>query len=399
MSRFTRRLVAGAAMTVALATGALAQDAYEWPQYFNVVTPIVGTANHSLAVAWTSEFAAQTGSRARVLPAPNGYARAEWLTIGEGRIALMQASDYFEQMDAKAGYATPQAGPADTRLAMMNMITPWGYMVRGDSAIDNFDDIGPGTRIAFSPSSAFLVAGVEALLAYRGLSREDVQLVEVGNYGANTRIVVEGRADVAFTSPLSGTSYEAEANPNGIRWLEQPLASADPEAFARYRAIQSGYVPSETVSGVKSALGLNMDHAYQANHVRADEDPEFVYQLVKWLDEHYEDFKDDFTHAKMMSVDSLVSFLNAGALQPLHDGAIRYLTEQGLWNDSYQARQDALVSLSEARVALWQETLDEAQAQKVTVSPDSTGFADLWTTTRQAAGDSQSYGEMVLALD
>jgi hypothetical protein len=395
-------MLAGAVLAAGLAIAGVdrtaAQDSYKWPDYFNVVTPIVGTANHSLAVAWTSEFSAQTGSRARVLPAPNGYARAQWLENGEGRISMLQASDYFDQMDAVEGFSTPDGGPFDTRVAVMNMVTPWGYMVRGDSDIKSFDDIKPGTRIAFSPSSTFLTSGVDALLAYRGLSRDDVELVEVGNYGANTRIVVEGRADVAFTSPISGTSFEADAGPNGIRWLPLPAREDDPEAFQRYRDLQPGYVPAKTVSGVKSAIGINMDHAYQANHVRADEDPEFVYNLAKWLNEHYDDFKDDYTYAPMMSVDSLKSFLDAGALQPLHEGTIRYLTELGIWNDTYQKRQDELVEMAEARVALFDKAVADAQAKGITVAPDSEEWAEFWKKTLADNGVTQPYGEAVLNL-
>ncbi len=399
MLKRATRLMAGAAVALGLTAAAATAQDYEWPDYFSVVTPIVGTANHSLAVAWTSEFSAQTASRARVLPAPNGYARAEWLNTGEGLVAMLQSSDYFDLMDATEGYATPQSGPFDSRVAVMNMITPWGYMVRGDSEIESFEDVGPGTRIAFSPSSSFLVAGVDALLAYRGLSRDDVELVEVGNYGANTRITVEGRADITFTSPLSGTSYEAEANPQGIRWLPLPRPEEDPEAFARYRAIHPGYVPSEVSAGVPSSQGLFMDHAYQANHVLADEQEDFVYNLAKWLDEHHADFEDDFTHARMMSMDSLESFLAVGALQPLHDGAIRYLTEKGVWTEAHQARQDKLVDLAEARVALWQETLAEAEKEGIEVSPDSEDFAALWKAKRAQAGHDKPYGEMVLAIE
>ena len=42
---------------------ALAQAAFAWPRNFSVITPVVGTANHSLAVAWTSKFQAATGVR------------------------------------------------------------------------------------------------------------------------------------------------------------------------------------------------------------------------------------------------------------------------------------------------------------------------------------------------
>ncbi len=406
MPRLRTSMLAGAAaLVVALGAAsvgtrdAAAQSTFEWPQYFNVITPIVGTANHSLAVAWTGEFTAQTGVRARVLPAPNGFTRAAWLNQDEGRIVLVQASDYFDQMDANQGYATRDAGPTDTRLINMNQVTGWGYMVRGDSAIQSFADIGPGTRVSFSPSSSFLVAGVDALLAYRDLSRSDVSIIEVGNYGANTAVIPEGRADVTFTSPTSGPSYEAEAGPNSIRWLPLPREEDDPEAYKRYRAMHPGYVPQEVTSGVTTAKGIYMDHAFQANHVRADEDPEFVYQLLKWMHEQHDSYKDDFTHAHMMSIDNLVAFLETGALQPLHEGAIRYLQDLGLWKDAYQVRQDKLVEMAKAQEAGYRAAIDAAEAKGISVEAGNQAWMDFWRDYRRENGLPVNFGQAVLALN
>ncbi|NMG39658.1 ABC transporter substrate-binding protein [Chelativorans sp. ZYF759] len=406
MSRYRTSILAGlagVALTIGLMAGtannAAAEDNYEWPQFFNVITPIVGTANHSLAVAWTGEFTAQTGSRARVLPAPNGFSRAAWLNQDEGRIVLVQASDYFDQMDAADGYATRDAGPTDTRMINMNQVTGWGYMVRGDSAIESFNDIGPGTRVSYSPSSSFLISGVQALLAYRDLTPEDVTLVEVGNYGANTAVIPEGRADVTFTSPTSGPSYEAEAGPNSIRWLPLPREEEDPEAFARYRAQHPGYVAMEVESGVTTSHGLYMDHAFQANHVRADEDPEFVYQLLKWMDEQHDSFKEDFTHAHMMSIDNLVAFLDNGALQPLHEGAIRYLEEIGRWTEAHQTRQDQLVEMAQAQEAGYRAAIEAAEAEGIAIEPDNQAWIDFWRTYRAENGLPENFGQAVLALN
>lgn len=401
MQKFTRRFVTKSAVMLGLSTTTLGRalaDDYKWPAYFKVITPIVGSANHSLAVAWTSEFTAQTGVRVAITPAPNGYARAEWLDTGEGEVALLQANEYFDQMEASEGYMTPQGGPTDTRVSMMNLITPWGYMVAANSGIKSFMDIKKGTRIALTKSSSFLTGGIEALLAYRDLTLEDMDVVEVGNYGANTKIVTEGRADVCFTSPLSGTSYEAEASPNGIAWLPLPKESDDPAAYARYRAKAVGYVPTVAESGAKSAIGVYMDHAFQTNHARADEDPDFIYNLAKWLDEHYNDFKDDFQHAHMMSIKSLQMFLDAGALQPLHDGTIHYLTEKGIWTDKYQARQDALSKMAIDRVALWQEAMKEGEAKGMKIAPDNADFRALWEQKKKDAGLTQTFGQMVMAL-
>jgi len=406
MSRYRTSILtglAGAALAIGIIAGtahnSVAQDGYEWPQFFNVITPIVGTANHSLAVAWTGEFTAQTGSRARVLPAPNGFSRAAWLNQDEGRIVLVQASDYFDQMDAADGYATRDAGPTDTRMINMNQVTGWGYMVRGDSALESFNDIGPDTRVSYSPSSSFLISGVEALLAYRNLTPEQVNLIEVGNYGANTAVIPEGRADVTFTSPTSGPSYEAEAGPNSIRWLPLPLEEEDPEAFARYRAEHPGYVAMEVESGVTTAHGLYMDHAFQANHVRADEDPEFVYQLLKWMDEEHDSYKDDFTHAHMMSIENLVAFLDNGALQPLHEGAIRYLEELGVWTEEHQVRQDRLVEMAQAQEAGYRAAIEAAEAEGIAIEPDNQAWIDFWRDYRAENGLPENFGQTVLALN
>lgn len=389
---------AGAAPLLGAAGPALAQGAYKWPRNFSVVTPVVGTANHSLAVAWTSKFQAATGTRVAVLPAPNGFARANWLNTGEGRIAMMQASDYFDQMDAVQGYASKAGGPMDTRVSNMNMVTPWGFVVQGGSKIKSFADVGPGTRIALAKSSSFLVAAVQALLAYRNLKPADVELVEVGSYGANTAVLVEGRVDVSFTSPISGPSYQAEASPGGLRWLPLPETSADPAAMQRYRKIMSGYIPQVTASGVKSSIGVPMDHAFQANHVRGDEDPEFVYQLIKWLDQNHDSYKKDFTHAHLMTVANLVVFLDSGALQPLHEGTIRYLQEKSLWKPAHQARQDQLVALAQRRVKAFQGAMAAAAKADVKVDPGNEAWVAFWTDYRAKNGEATGFGEAVLAL-
>jgi TRAP transporter TAXI family solute receptor len=397
-------LVAGAALLAGIGFGvsthhSVAQTKpYGWPKFFNVITPAVGTANHSLAVAWTAEFSNATGSRARVLPAPNGYARTEWLNSGEGRLSLYQPSDYFDQLDAIEGYASRIAGPSDTRVLNMNLVTGWGYMVRGDSNIKSITDIKPGTKVVYYPGSTFILAGMDALLAYNGLTRKDVQLVEVGSYGANTNVVVEGRADVTFTSPISGPSYQAEAGPNGIRWLEIPSREKNPAAYDKYRAFQPGYILEKTTSGVKSAIGVQMDHAYQSNHVKAEEDPEFVYQLAKWMEENHDKYKAKFNHAHMMNVKNLVAFLDAGALSPLHEGTIRYLKEKNLWKPAYQARQDKLVDLAKKRVALYKEAMEAATDKGLSTVPGNKDWVALWGEYRKKGGQEKPFGEEVLAL-
>lgn len=398
----TALLAAGIALT---AVSAASAADFKWPKYFNVIAPTVGTANHSLDVAWTSEFGADTGVRVRVLPTPNGYARTSWLNSRQGRLSLYQPSDYFAQMDGLEGYASRESGPTDTRVMFVNLVTPWGYMVRGDSDIKTVADIKKGTRIAYYTGSTFISGGAKALIALAGLEEGDIEKIEVGSYPANTAIVVEGRADVTFTSPISGGSYKAEAAPNKTRWL---AIDGNNKNFAAYRKLQAGYLPTDTVSGVPSAIGINMDHAFQTQHVRADEDPDFVYALTKWLDENHDKFKEKFVHAKMMSVVNLVDYLEKGMLEPLHEGTIRYLKEKGHWNDGFQARQDKLVAIAQHRVEIFQDALAAAEERnstkgdelyrKLYTVPDNENWQAFWKQYKLDHGVTMSMGEEIAAL-
>ena len=67
-------------VSAALVTNSSGAD-YKWPSFVRIATPGVGTANHSIASAWTAEFSASTKVRARVLPAPHGYSRGEWFNV------------------------------------------------------------------------------------------------------------------------------------------------------------------------------------------------------------------------------------------------------------------------------------------------------------------------------
>jgi TRAP transporter TAXI family solute receptor len=392
------RLALGSALiagTALMATAQARADDYKWPKYFNVITPIVSSANHSLAVAWTGAFTADTGVRVRVLPTSGAYSRAEWLDTHQGRLSLYQPSDYFDQMDAVEGYSTRTAGPHDTRLAYINLVTPWGFMVRGDSDIKTVNDLKKGTRVAFYTASTFISNGMRGLIALAGLKESDIEKVEVGGYAANTKVVTEGRAQVTFTSPLSGTSYEAEANPHGIRWL---AVSPKNKNYTKFRALNAGYILQKTVSGTKSAIGVVMDHAYQSNHVRADEDPEFVYHLAKWLDENLDKFKGKFRHAKMMNIPNLVQYLEAGALEPLHEGTIRYLKEKGLWKDKYQVRQDKIVALAKKYVKVFDDAMDAAGEKKIMVDTPNDKWQKFLADYKKSHGITRSIGEEINAI-
>ena len=379
-------------ISAALVSHSSGAENFTWPKYFRISTPPVGTANHSLASAWSAAFSGATKVRARVLPAPNGYSRCEWLTTGQAEISLVQASDYIERIDGFEGFASRTAGPADTRVFYISLVTPWGGMLRGDSKIKTIYDIGPDTKVVWYRGSSFIMTGMRALLATRGFTPEDVKTVEVGSYGANSKVIAEGRADITYTSPISDLNYEVAANPKGVRWLNIPSASEDPKAFKAYRNLQAGYAIAPAKAGHKSAHGIRMSQAYQNWHVKGNEDEETVYQLVKWLDENHNLYKDKYVHGKLMIIENLVEFLDNDPVEPIHPGTIKYLKEKGLWKDKYAKQNEFNLALSKKYIDGYQAALKEADTKGIKVIPDNEKWVDLWKQYKKDNGLAMSYG-------
>ena len=370
------------------------ENSFRWPDFIKIGTPHVGTGNHSLASAWSAEFSAATKVRARVLPAPNAYAMAEWLTTKQVDLTLFQASDYIEQLDGIEGYASKTAGPANSLSIYISLVTPWGAMVRGDSKIKTVYDIGPDTRVVWYAGSSSIMTGIKALLAVKGLTPSDVKLVAVGSYAANSKVIAEGRADVTFTSPLSDLNYEVAANPKGIRWLEIPSEKEDPKAHRAYRALQAGYSIVPAKSGHSTARGIRMAQAYQNYHVRGDEDLAFVYQLVKWLDENRASYRDKYTHAKLMTLDNYIEFLENDPVEPIHPGMIRYLQEKGLWKDKYARQHEFNLKLANKHITVFKAAVKAAEKKGMKVAPRNKEWVRFWEQYKRDNGISESFGNV-----
>ena len=70
-----------------------------------------------------------------------------------------------------------------------------------------------------------------AVLAFGGLTRNDVKLVEFSSYGAMWKGMVNNEVDAAIASNISGQAKEVETSPRGI--VFPPTPAADKEGWAR----------------------------------------------------------------------------------------------------------------------------------------------------------------------
>lgn len=350
---------------------ALAQEAYRWPRQILFGSTEVGTAGYSLLVAWSAEFTAATGVQVRVAPEATPTITA-WLL--ERRVDFISAplTVLVEALDGERGYR-----PGPLRLVYPAILTPWGLMTRGDTPYRRVQDVGPGVRLAWPPFSYFHRI-LDGLLACRGLTREQVRLVPVANYSANSRAIAEGSADLAFTSPVSDVNVEVEGNPRGIRWLPVPTPEEDRNCLNRWqRAYPLLKLIRPADFGVQSARGVRMFVIPSVYYTRADADETLVYQLVKWLDENHAKYREKHALARYQSMDSL-RFLVENLSVPLHPGTVRYLKEKGLWTAEMEQKQAATVRLADQYATLYERAVALARTRRIPTDPASEAWQRFW---------------------
>ncbi|TFU14949.1 TRAP transporter substrate-binding protein [Thermus tengchongensis] len=349
----------------------LAQGDFRWPRQILFGSTEVGTAGYSLLVAWSSEFSAKTGVTTRILPGTTPTITG-WLF--EKRVDFINPplTILVESLDGEAGYR-----PGPLRMVYPAMLLPWGLMTRGDTPYRQVQDIGPGVRLSWPPLS-YIHRILDGLLICRGLSRDQVRLVPVANYSANSRVIAEGGADIAFTSPVSDVNVEVEGNPRGIRWIPVPTVHEDRTCLQRWqRAYPLLNLVRPADIGVQSARGVRMFVIPSVYLTRADVSEDLVYQLVKWLDENHALYRDKHAMARFQSLESL-RFIVENMAVPLHPGTVRYLREKGLWTQEMERRQQATVRLVDQYVTLYERAVELARARRISTDPASEAWQRFW---------------------
>jgi TRAP transporter TAXI family solute receptor len=323
--------------------------------------------------------------KVRVIPSDNYAERARAHKAGQSVLSINTITEVFTQCEASETHATREGGPYETRIFWSNSRIPFGFIVSKDSDIKTIYDLKKRKpKIALFSPSPTSVLQVKALLAMIELDEKDVTFVPVTTWGSSTKSVPEGKADVAFASPISAVSFEAESSAKGIRWLELP--KEDKEGLARYSKIIRG-VPFATVSkGVKSAHGVHMVANISYYHALASTDPELIYQVAKWLGENHSRYKDKHPDGGDMNIEIQRENLDLARQMnylPVHDGTIRYLKEKGKWHPADTTWNEKNKDLLARYVKAYKAAIAAADEKNIKIAPDNKDWVALWESFKK----------------
>jgi TRAP transporter TAXI family solute receptor len=352
---------------------ALAQEV-KLPSNLTFTAYDTGSSGFNIAVAVGKSMKDKYGTDVRVLPAGNDVARLAPLRADRAQVSAMGIGTYFAQ-ESVFEFAVKEWGPQQIRL--MLAVTDCNAVSLGvakDTGVQQVKDL-LGKRIGMVVGSPALNQNALAVLAFGGLTRGDVKLVEFSSYGAMWKGMVNNEVDAAVASNISGQVKEVETSPRGIVF---PPPAADKEGWARLNKIGPYYRPHTSTCGAGVPAGGSVElpaYPYPIFMAFASQPADLVYNITKAMIVNYGAYKDSAPGATGLAVERQ----NLAWVLPYHDGAVKALKEAGVWKPEHEAHNQQLVKR--------QETLTNAWAAFMKANPpdEKDAFTKAWMAARKTA--------------
>lgn len=353
-----------------------AGHAQELPATMTWTAYDVGSQGHSEASAIADAFGRAYNTRIRIQPAGSAIGRLQPLLSGRADYAFLATESFFAS-EGTYDFAERRWGPQNLR-AVAGRPSTFGVPTAADANIHRLEDLR-GMRVAYVAGNPSVNVKCDAILAFGGLTRDDVDAVMFPTHGAAMSSLAQNRADAACTTTTASQLYELEESSRGLRWVDIP--ADDEEGWQRMNQVAPVFQAfQETIgAGLSTENPANMlAYRYPIIVSLADKSDDEVYAYIKALDETYDLYKDATSAIHRWTIgDAGVPPIDI----PFHDGAIRYLEEQGLWSEEMQAWNEARVIRLEALSAAWSQSIAEGRGL------DDEAFAALWEERRQAVLD------------
>ncbi|MFL6623807.1 MAG: TAXI family TRAP transporter solute-binding subunit [Sulfurifustaceae bacterium] len=369
------RFSAGAFVALALAASIHADD-IKLPSTLTLTAYDTGSSGFNIAVAVGKALKDKQGTDVRVLPAGNDVARLAPVKAGRAQVSAMGVGVYFAQ-EGVFEFAVKEWGPQPLRLILASIdCNALSLGVAKDTGVKQIKDL-KGKRIGMVVGSPALNQNALAVLAFAGLTRNDVKLVEFSSYGAMWKGVVNNEADAAFASTVAAQTKEVETSPRGIVW--PPAPASDKEGWARMRKIAPYYTPHKATCGsgglsAQSPVELPT-YPYPIFMAYASQPAPLVYSLAKAMIVDYDAYKDGAPGASGLDVKRQ----NLTWVLPYHEGTVKALREAGVWTAEHEAHNQRLVKRQDALAAAWNAFL------KAHPPEDAEAFRKAWMSARAAA--------------
>lgn len=365
------QLLCAALAALAIAAPAAAQDV-KLPATLTMTAYDTGSSGFNIVVAIGKAFKDKRGTDVRVLPAGNDVARLAPLRGARAQASAMGIGAYFGQ-EGVFEFAVREWGPQPLRLMLASSdCNAISLGVAKDAGVKEIKDLR-GKRVGIVVGSPALNQNAFAVLAFGGLAKGDVKLVEFSSFGAMWKGILNNEVDAAIASTISGQAKEAEASPRGL--VYPPTPAADRAGWARMSKIGPYYAPHKATCGVgitaQSPVELP-NYPYPIFVAYASQPADIVYGITKSMIVDYGAYKDGAPGAAGLELQRQ----NLAWVLPYHEGAVKAMREAGVWKPEHEAHNQMMFKRQETLGAAWNTLM------KSNPPEDKDAFRKAWMAAR-----------------
>ena len=309
------------------------------PKLITMTSYPEGTAAYSWTAGFRQAIEKFSPMKIRVEAFGADIGRLLPLKTGDSELACVSGGAAF--IFAQGLWDWKKYGPQPIKLVWAGWRTQVGTPVRGDSDIMTPADL-KGKKIPFVPGGIAVSKSLEAVLAFGGLTWDDVKMVKVSSMRAQLAGILDGTVDTCFAVPFAPPIQALASGPHGVRWL--PMPKNDIEGWKRAQAVAPWLRPDNVTVGP----GLSKEKPGQIigypNGIWVYETlgEDIVYAVAKAMHLGYNVMKDMHPDLKRWSIDVALD-LNWLPEIPYHDGTVKYFKEIGRWTPELEKWQQAQV--------------------------------------------------------
>jgi TRAP transporter TAXI family solute receptor len=332
----------------------------------------VGSGGYIESTAIADGMAKEYGTQIRLLPSSSGVGRMQPMKNGMAEVGRL-GDEYQFAFEGEYDFATQKWGPQDMRVVWAPF-SYLGFVALEKSGFETIADL-KGKKVPYITGNMSVNLKAEAALAFSNLTWEDVERVELSDYGGQADALKNGQIDVIFMNPTASVLLELESM-DKIKWIE--MDENDKEGWNRVQEIAPWVVPSQMENGAgmtKENPVTLIGYGYPVV-AYAEQSAESMYAYVKAMDETYETWVGAASNLHNWSKDSI---LVEPFGVPVHEGTIQFLEEEGLWTEEYQTKNDELIERSKKLKEAWEETVTKAKEEKISEKD----FPDYWLKMKE----------------
>lgn len=316
------------------------------------------------------------------LPAGTESTRAYYARLGDAQAFTTGGAtpDYLQE--GINGFDTAEWGPQEIGAMFYAPHNGYSMGVWATSDIQKVSDL-KGKRVAITPASPSTVTSTAAMLAYGGLTWNDVEPYEVASSTLGYDALMQGKVDACFFNITASKAYEQLGLANGLRFLQFP--ASDTEAWANVNKVSPIEIPKIAYkgAGIDATHSLEvMSSAYPVLIAWMKADENTIYTLTKAIWESRDEWAaKDETMGKEFTLETHWELWKGDSV-PMHPGAVRYYKEIGQWTDEFEKMNNDRIAHEAELKKIWDTTKNEAISKQI----KSTAFSAFWLDARKNAG-------------